>query len=149
MLTEATRFPVRKRGAGNCRQFLTCCACTGVEQSKEFSNDTRPFVTVVALNGMRDACLEVVLEQDRRDTPDRALNRLQLLDDIDAVRVVLNHAYDTPKVTVDALQAVQYMGASVRCGHWSLPFSPLRANNLDGTRFRSKHTITPTPPGEG
>lgn len=98
---------------------------------------------------MCDAGLEVILQQDRRDAPDRALNRLQLLDDIDAVRIILDHAYDTPKVTVDALQAVQDMGPAVRCSHDVLSFSPLRASALDGERLHGKRTTTPTPLGEG
>ena len=149
MLEGATNLPVRNRGVGARRHFVTGGTCTGVEQSKEFSDDTRPLVAVVALDGMRDAGLEMVFKQDRRDTPDRALNRLQLLDDVDAVRIVLNHAHHTPEVTVDALQAVQDMGAAVRCSHGVLSFSPLRASALDGERLHGKRTTTPTPLGEG
>ena len=149
MLEGATHLPVGNTADGNRCHFVTGGACAGVEQSKEFSDDTRPLVAVVALDGMRDAGLEVILQQDRRDTPDRALNRLQLLDDIDAVRIVLDHAYDTPKVTVDALQAVQDMGPAVRCSHDVLSFSPLRASALDGERLQGKRTTTPTPLGEG
>lgn len=149
MLEGATNLPVRNRGVGARRHFVTGGTCTGVEQSKEFSDDTRPLVAVVSLDGMGDAGLEMVFQQDRSDTSDRTLNRLQLLDDIDAVRIVLNHAHHPPEVTVDALQAVQDMGAAVWCSHGVLSFSARCASTPDGKRRHGKRTTTPTPLGEG
>ena len=55
--------------------------------------------------------VEVVPKRQRRNLVQGCLNRPNLLDDIDAVRVLFDHSRDTANVALDALQSSHGRGA--------------------------------------
>ncbi len=68
--------------------------------------DFAPLIRGVAGNDrMLDAMLDVVVQNRVLDLLERGLHRLDLVDDIDAVAVVRDHARDAANLALDAAQA--------------------------------------------
>jgi hypothetical protein len=66
---------------------------------------------------IRDAMGEMSPQQHLLELFDRALNRVGLLQDINAVRIFLDHLADAAKVTFNGVQAPE--GIALRCLHVS------------------------------
>src|SRR5690606_16356346 len=86
-----------------------------------FTEQLLALVRVVAANGGRDTGVQVVVEHHRADFVQRRLDGFDLLDDVDAVGVVVHHALDAFEVAGGAGQSPAYVGPCFFVHHMRSP----------------------------
>ena len=69
-----------------------------------------------ALDGVRQAAVDVVLEEQQCDLVGGRGERLDLLEDVEAVRLLLDEALDAPRLALDAAQARDEVPLVLRVG---------------------------------
>jgi len=88
-----------------------------LEEGEQLADDALALGGLVAADGGGDAGVQVIFQEEGVDPADGALDSLELLDNVHAVRVFFNHLDDAADVAVDAFEAVENLGAAISCRH--------------------------------
>src|SRR5688572_28972354 len=93
----------------------------GLEDLEQLAQHTLASRRIGSAHGVRHTRVQVMVEEQPADLLQRSLDPRDLVHDVDAVFAVLDHALDTPHVSLDALQSPQDVRGPV-LGHRFAPW---------------------------